>query len=205
MSSSHSSDLSTPLLETGVLYDVGIHGDEETGAHAVEPSPCQENDNDNTVTTPSDMTWFDCLIIWTVLPGLLWIDFSMALFIQSSEKDDDVDTTILTSLSARLVQLSIVLFILASYMYRKTIQEMRVNHVLLVLLPEILMDLVLLLILFDRLLWAFRALLWSILALSLVVMVYNVKALCTAVESEGADGIRHAKNSKPSTDSLWIV
>lgn len=182
MSDTFSSDLHEPLLESAVLYDVS----------SSESSPS----TDANTAADSSMTWFDCIIIWTVLPMLLWVDFSMALVIQATT--DEAATLV----SARMVQLSIVLFILASYMYRKTIQEMRVTHVVIVLLPEILMDVILLLILFGKLWMAFRTLLWSVLSLSLVAMFYNIFVLCSKKQHDNElQGVRHEINDKTRSDA----
>jgi hypothetical protein len=173
MSSILSNDLREPLLETAVPF--GITDAENA---VVETSSNNDEDDDTALeNNPSYMTWFDCFVIWTILPVLLWVDFSMALVIH--DKDNDAAASSAASaINVRLVQVSILLFIVASYMYRKTIQDWRVSHAVLVLMPEILMDLVLLLILFGHLMTAFRALLCSIFGLSVFVLVYNVRVLC---------------------------
>jgi hypothetical protein len=175
MSSTLSSDLREPLLEIAIPF--GLTDAEDA---VVETSSTNDEVDTALENNPSYMTWFDCFVIWAILPVLLWVDFSMALVIH--DKDNDDASSVAPAINVRLVQVSILLFIVASYMYRKTIQDWRVSHAVLVLMPEILMDLVLLLILFGHLMTAFRSLLCSIFGLSMFVLIYNVRVLCKKEE-----------------------
>lgn len=150
-----------PLLETAV-----IHNASDDYVEAMTRS------NDEQDHQPAAITWFDYIIIWIILPVLLLFDFSLALFIQPGDGTDE------NTLNIRMVQLSIALFIVASYMYRRTLQEAQELRALFVLMPEIAIDVVLLMILLGQLMLAFQTLLCSIGGLSVVVMAYNVRSIC---------------------------
>lgn len=101
-------------------------------------------------------------IMWVILPTLLFSQFGMAFLMH------DVHTS---SLSFTVVNISIALFIVTSWLYRHACVDANIQTVALLLLPEILMDVVLGLVLFNRVELGFMILLFSMLCLSSFVVI----------------------------------
>ena len=100
-------------------------------------------------------------IMWVILPTLLFSQFGMAFLMH------DVQTS---SLSFAVVNVSIVLFVVTAWLYRHACADANVQTIALLLLPEILMDVVLGLVLFNRVELGFMVLLMSMLCLSSFVV-----------------------------------
>jgi hypothetical protein len=167
-------DLMLPLLEPAVIYEV------TDATTLVDCEGFQES--------PPVFTCGDYMVIWAILPCLLWIDFSVA-FLMDERKATE-------ALSFGLVQLAIALFCIAAFMYRSAMHEIGVTNACLVLMPEIMVDLVLLPILVGRLLWAFNVLLLCILLLSITVLVFNALALCKMRRREKLMTTAKARNEQ---------
>lgn len=101
-------------------------------------------------------------IMWVILPTLLFSQFGMAFLMH-----DDRTAT----MSWTIVNLSIVLFVITAWLYRHACHDANIKTIALLLLPEILMDVVLGLVLFDRVALGFMVLLISMLCLSSFVVV----------------------------------
>ena len=146
--------LEQPLLEAGAGLD---HEKISISSKAKKTLRVDCSLDDDKTAIISICAWFYYMVMWTILPVLLWVDFSMALY----RRDDD-DQSPELGIKTGMVQFSIILFIIASHLFRQTIHEIGIKHTYIALLPEIMRDCVLLLILCEQLIWAFSFLLWPV-------------------------------------------
>ena len=151
-SSDKQQELSTPLLE-----------DIET-AVAVE-KPLDEDEY-------LESTCWDHVILWFVLPSLLFVQFAIS-FLYSDETPHHLQWS--------TVNWSIGLFVVASYLFRRTLQDHCVGQVtldaLLFLLPEIIMDVLLGMVLFGYVEAAFLTMVFSTVLLSFYVVCQSLYTL----------------------------
>jgi hypothetical protein len=153
-------DLSKPLL---LLLE-----DEDTDGSASSSSP--------SLSSPSSLeSWCDSFLAWFVLPCLLWLDFWLVLHNNSNSNTAAAATSSVQvqAVSMASVHLSFVMFIVASFLYRKTLEEHDCPSILLLLVPEIAMNAMLLLIFVNQTFAAYLMLLGVILALSSVVVAFS--------------------------------
>lgn len=151
-SSSRTAELQTPLLDIEERFE-----ENETSSTSVEI------DNDD------EKTCFNELVMMVILPMLLLSQFGM-VFLMHSEQT--------AYLSWRIVNCSILLFALTAALYRNTCKDAKVQTLVLLLLPEIIMDIVLGLIFFDRIGVSYAVLLFGILFLSMFVVVTTISLMC---------------------------
>mmetsp|Transcript_10212 Transcript_10212/g.19599 ORF Transcript_10212/g.19599 Transcript_10212/m.19599 type:complete len:194 (+) Transcript_10212:90-671(+) len=157
-SSNRTAELKQPLLD---LEDVPLEnryrGDksELDYEHHVS-SLCSEVEAEDKAICSEDF------IMWVILPTLLFSQFGMAFLMH------DVRTS---SLSFTVVNISIVLFVVTAWLYRHACADVKIQTIALLLLPEILMDVVLGLVLFNRVELGFMVLLVSMLCLSSFVVI----------------------------------
>jgi hypothetical protein len=166
--SSHDNDLSKPLL-----LDV-------TGSTENDHDAGDESYTSSSSPSSSLESWCDSFLAWFVLPCLLWLDFWLVLHNNSnSNSNSSAATTAASSavqaqaVSMASVHLSFVMFIVASFLYRKTLEEHDCQSILLLLVPEIAMNAMLLLIFVNQTFAAYLMLLGVILALSSVVVAVS--------------------------------
>ena len=162
-------------LREPLLLSRPVLGDEET-LLAMEESILLRDDDDAEEELESShhpYSWCDSLVIWLILPGLLWLDFCLAFWTNPEST---------CNLRFSVVNISFVLFMISACLYRKMMEELETGRVVVVLLPEIAMNVVLALILANKIVAAFLFLLSSILVLSSVVVVYSVCILCATDE-----------------------
>jgi hypothetical protein len=126
----------------------------------------------------------DSLVTGIVVPVLLWLDFVLAQH---------------PALSLAAVTVTVAMFVISSYLFRKTMQDLRVESLPLLLLPEIVMDVVLVLVLFDQVVVAFFFLLTSILVLATVVVVNSAYVLLT-LETEALFSNDDAKDVEQASE-----
>jgi hypothetical protein len=158
------SDLHKPLL-----------GDEEEQQQeqvCVDDERCDDQDDEEYQSPSAEDTWCDSILAWFVLPCLLWLDFCLVLRHPAWRHDLPAATNAMAS-----IHMSFVMFIISSFLYRKTIDDEwagvcgRSASIALLLAPEFAMNVMLVLIFFDKVVAAYLMLLAVILALSLVVVV----------------------------------
>lgn len=114
-------------------------------------------------------------IMWVILPSLLFSQFGMAFLMHDART---------TSLSFTVVNISIVLFVVTAWLYRHACADANIQTIALLLLPEILMDVVLGLVLFNQVELGFLVLLVSMLCLSSFVVLSTATFLyCGRSES----------------------
>jgi hypothetical protein len=139
----HKSKATTHALDVGRHERIGLPGDVE-----------EEYDNDD-----EENSYFCCWL--TVLPALLLSQFGMVFWLHDERT---------AHLSRTIFNLSIGLFVVTAWLYRHACADARVESLLILLLPEILMDVVLGLVLFNQVALGYMVLLGSMLTLSTFVV-----------------------------------
>jgi hypothetical protein len=107
-------------------------------------------------------------ITLALLPCLLFIQFGMAFYLHDKST---------SSLSWPLVNLAIVLYVAAVWIYRQACVDFNIGSLVMLLLPELLMDIVLALVLFNRVVLALATLLSSTMLLSSFVIFTMIRYL----------------------------
>jgi hypothetical protein len=198
--------LSTPLLgdEREQERDVGcyyVHDevhDEELGGclgctvsiafededdDEQDGSTCNGKDDDDKV-----FSWFDHVVVWIILPSLLFLQFGMAFYMSNVEA--------VTGLRWSVVNYSIVLFVITAVLYRQAAVDCKWTSSFIVLLPEILMDIILGMVLFDKIVAAFLFMLISMLCLAMFVVVCSIRVLIVLSVGNDDDEEEEAKDTK---------
>lgn len=161
-SSCHSTELKQPLLdleqvafEAPSTYLRSLKHDLDEEHHV--RSEAVDDDEANDVSLGNEG-----FVMWVVLPTLLFSQFGMA-FLMHDERTACMSWTV--------VNLSIVLFVVTAWLYRHACTDANVKMIAILLMPEILMDVVLGLVLFNRVALGFMVLLASMLCLSSFVVI----------------------------------
>jgi hypothetical protein len=113
--------------------------------------------------------WCDNFVNLVVLPAILFSSFG-EVFCTSSIAAD-------TGLRWCMVNYSIVMFVVSATLYRQVLQECKITYLVALLLPEILIDIVLNLVLFGKVVPAFLIILISTLCLAVFVVAISVGVL----------------------------
>ena len=165
-SSSRVAELKQPLLD---LEDVALetyssdrvaHKHELDVEYHVSTMAVEEEEEENSLRGNS--VCIEGFITWVLLPTLLFSQFGMA-FLMNDERT--------SCMSWSVVNLSIVLFVVTVWLYRHACNDANIKTICILLMPEILMDVVLGLVLFNRVALGFMALLVGMLCLSAFVVV----------------------------------
>jgi hypothetical protein len=114
-------------------------------------------------------SWFDHVVVWIILPALLFLQFGMAFYMSNVEA--------VTGLRWSVVNYSIVLFVVTAVLYRQAAVDCKWTSSFIILLPEILMDVILGMVLFDKIVMAFLFMLLSMLGLAMFVVVCSIRVL----------------------------
>lgn len=148
--------------------------------------------------TEEDSYCYDVFIIWVVLPFLLFVQFGVA-FLAHDENT--------SNMSWSIVNVSIVLFALTVWLYRESCIDGKIESCLMVLLPEIILNTVLILILVNETPFAFYTLLLGMEILSVLAIIATVRFLyCTRhqeIDEERDDDEENKEVSK--ADYIMIV
>lgn len=138
--------------------------DELDMVHHVRRIPVENNKDDcsDESEDPSEWSWTDSFVMWFILPTLLLSQFGMA-FMMHDERTSNMSWTI--------VNVAIALFVMTAWLYRHTCHDANIKKIGILLMPEILMDVVLGLVLFDQVSLGFMVLLFGMLCLSTFVVV----------------------------------
>lgn len=164
-----STDLRQPLLADAEI-DYGIPLDDEADEsldHNNTPEDNYEyNDNNEQGELP---TWMEDFIVCFVLPMMLFLQFGMVywMHLEPASKMQVPSWT--------LVNVSILQFVVTSWLYRRACQDANISSHALCLLPEILLNVVLVLILCNGVRLGYHVLIVGTLLLAMFV------ALCTSV------------------------
>ena len=136
---------------------------------------CAQQQSSDVTSSSSNLncSWWDHVCLLMVLPLLLCLQFCMALRYSS-----DVNNT----LSARDVGFAIVIFVGVSYLYKQCLHanphKSFAYAPLILLLPEIMVDVVLGTVLFVSVDMGWTLLLWCALGLSMFVIASTLWYLC---------------------------
>jgi hypothetical protein len=122
-----------------------------------------EDDINDTTDNTTSFCCNDTVIIWIILPGLLLSQFGMAFALHDERT---------AHLSWHICNFSIFLFCVTGWLFRHACVDARLEQpVVLLLAPEICMDIILALVLFNQVELGFIAMLASMLVLSGFVVV----------------------------------
>jgi hypothetical protein len=117
----------------------------------------------------------DEVMIFLVLPCLMFSQFGMA-FLMHDEST--------THLSWSIVNFSIFLYWVTAWLYQHACLDSKIETVLVVLLPEILMDVILVIVWLDQVQVGLFVLLVSVIALSALAFAMTAKELCFSSRKE---------------------
>lgn len=165
-SSCQAAELKQPLLdreqvdlEASVVVAAKNKHELDVEHHVSSSSVATDVDNETEDAFSSNI---DGLILWVGLPTLLFSQFGMAFMMH----DESTAT-----LSWTIVNLSIILWVVTTWLFRHACNDSKIKTIFILLMPEILMDVVLGLVLFNRVALGFMVLLVSMLCLSSFVVV----------------------------------
>jgi hypothetical protein len=169
------------------LNDMVREADEEHGGcFGCTVSIVFEDDDDDEAGSNSKngedgkaFSWFDHVVVWIILPALLFLQFGMAFFMS--------DVEVVTGLRWSVVNYSILLFVATSVLYRQAAVDCKWTSSFIILLPEIIMDVILGLVLFDKIVMAFLFMLVSMLGLAIFVVVCSIRILVLSSMNNGDD------------------
>lgn len=137
-------------------------------------------DNDEDDEESKGDRWFDDRIVLTLLPALLFLQFGGAFYMARGGQQAD------TGLCWSVVNYSIVMFVIIAALYRRAVKDCNLTTCsVVVLMPEIIMDVVLCLVLFGKVVPGFFILLCGNLVLATLVVASNIRVL-VAVSNEKA-------------------
>jgi hypothetical protein len=128
-----------------------------------------EDDDEEEGKDGKVFSWFDHVVVWIILPALLFLQFGMAFYMSNVEA--------VTGLRWSVVNYSIVLFVVTAVLYRQAAVDCKWTSSFAILLPEILMDVILGMVLFDKIVMAFLFMLLSMLGLAMFVVVCSIRVL----------------------------
>jgi hypothetical protein len=187
-------DLSAPLIGSQEYREL----DEEGGCMGCTVSIMLQDDFESEDGDDNDnngFSWFDHVVVWIILPTLLFLQFGMAFYMS--------DVEAVTGLRWSIVNYSIVLFVLTAILFRQAAIDCKWTTSIVILLPEILMDVILGMVLFDKIVMAFLFMLFSMLGLAMFVVVCSIRVLIVlsmndaAASKEEAEAIKEAENKQP--------
>ena len=180
-------DLSEPLIYSSKVLQTPLVGTELTSEEdeesttvgcAIGTSYGKEQDDEGEEDDIS-FTCCDNIIVCIVLPTLLFVQFAMAFKTGGEALRKVLDWSV--------VNYSIVLFVITSWLYRSACRDCKIRNSILLLLPEIIVDVILGLVLFDKTAVGFMVMLCSMLALALFVMLTSIHILCFADKASLAE------------------
>jgi hypothetical protein len=174
------SDLSTPLL--GNEQDSGYDEECCMRSPASIVYDDSEEDEDDEQSRPAFL--FDNYAAWFVLPFLLFMQFGMAFYMTNVEAT--------TGLRWSVVNYSITLFVIVSILYRQAVKDCKISFCAVHLLPEILMDIILGLVLFDKVVPAFLFMLSGMLWLSVIGVMCNIRVLVGMTTFSNSDSVSNS-------------
>jgi hypothetical protein len=175
---STTNELSTPLLSNLRQHERDADAYDEEGSMpcslklVVAAADDDEESNDD--STQYDW-WFDIC----VLPALLFLQFGMAFSMCPVGADN--------GLGWSLVNYSIVMFGIIGTIYRQAVKDSNLNCSVVPLVPEILVVIVMCLVVFGKVLFAFLVLQCGMLCLALFVVASNIQVLVVAKASPKQD------------------
>jgi hypothetical protein len=174
-------DLSTPLLGKISQRERDVDDDQEEGCMMCalkivyddeESEDCESSSNDG---QSKFSRWFEIVVVEAALPALLFMQFGMAF--SRSPVDDST-----AGLRWSLCNYSIVLFVITAFHYRQHVYVFKPPcSKFLILLPEIFMNIILILLLFDKIVAAFWLLLGSMHSMAALVLGNSIRVLVVTI------------------------
>jgi hypothetical protein len=175
---STTNELAAPLLGNLPQHERDADAyDEEGGMSCCSLKLVVADDDDDGISEYKN----NCveMVAMLVLPALMFLQFGMAFYMSKVEPD--------TGLRWSVVNYSIVWFVITATLYRQALKHCKVTFSVAVLLPEILMDIILSLVLFGKVVPAYVVLLCGMLCLALFGVASSIHLLFVAKASPEED------------------
>jgi hypothetical protein len=175
-------ELSTPLLSNLLPHesDADAYDEEHCMPCSLKIDVGDDEEEESDDDSSQFPWWFDSFLSLVVPPALLFLQFGMAFF-HTSGVDADM------KFRWYMANYSIVMFVVIAALYRQTIQDFEISCLVARLLPEILMDIVLGLVLYDQVVPAFLFLLSSMLCMAIFVVAGIIRVFVVAIASTKGD------------------
>jgi cytochrome c biogenesis factor len=175
-------------------------------AIAILADDVHDDDEEEEDTSADDSFCFNFFIIWFFLSLLLFVQFGVAL--KNAQQDDNDEA--MRYLSWSIVNISIIIFCLTTWLYRNTCIETKLSNTFIVmLLPEIILNTIVILVLMNKTPVAFYTLLLGSELLSVISIVASVRYLYCSRHSqeqvEDEDDEQEASVSKNDDYTLMVV
>jgi hypothetical protein len=169
---------STSGLATSLLGNIPHPECDEHNAEYDEEEGCMTCcvDDDNLIDSNSGSFEEDMIFISLALHVLLFLQFGLAFSTFPIEAA--------TGLSWSVVNYSIILYVITSTIYRQAAKDCKSTCSAVILLPEIFIDIMLLLVLFNKVVVAYLFLLGSMLCLAFLVLANSIRVLIVTVTDE---------------------
>jgi hypothetical protein len=178
--------LSTPLISNLLEREGDECGadccDEEEGCMPCHLQIVVSNDELDEISgdASSQPSWWNgnCAAWWVALHALLFLQLGTALCMS------DAEATTAAGLHWPVVIYGSVLYLGISILYHKAVKNSKLTCLLVLLAPEILINIISGLVILDQSVAAFLFMLGSILCLAILVVVISIRCLVTAGEDD---------------------
>jgi hypothetical protein len=129
----------------------------------------EEESDDDSDDSSQSVLWCDNFVTFVVLPALLFLSFGETFYASSVDAH--------TGLHWSAVNYSIAMFVVIATLYYRAVQDCKLTCWVVLVLPEILMDIILGLVLSGKVAPAFSLLLSSTLCLAVFVVASSIRML----------------------------
>lgn len=178
---SNKTNKSTMTRNNNDRYNYDDDGEYETGCTIVWSCPTDEDDNDDDDDEEEDNVdvkfkscFFNYSSIWFILPLLLFLQFGL-VFTNSEEQDREQ----LNQLNWNIVNYLIVLFVIASYLYRRVLRANNCESLIMNLVPDIAVDIILGLVFFHYILYGYHFMILTTIYMSIYSLVKGCSLIVT--------------------------
>jgi uncharacterized membrane protein HdeD (DUF308 family) len=180
--------LSTPLLGNLPEHE----GDECEADYDEEEGcmPCSQVSGDDDSTQPS--RWNDNCDAWVVLSALLSLQFGMLVLYMAGAKK----ATTTTDLQWTLMIYGIVLFVAIAMFYHRTVKACKMTSTVVLVAPEILLNIILGLAMLEQLDAALLFMLFSISGLAILVTVISIRGVIATRSSAEEDDCKQLQDKR---------
>jgi len=174
----HNVDDDDMILGRGCTMEIafGDDDDEESVCGCVCGIDIDDNNNDHS------FSWCDNLVVWIFLPALVMFQFGMAFVSNNSQ-----------GLNSSIVNYSIFSFVLTAALYRRSCQACHMTNTCLILLPEIMLNVILGLLLFNKVKEGYFLLLAGMLFLAVLGIFNTVKLFWCRPKDELEDSFHSGR------------
>jgi hypothetical protein len=172
---------STYDLATSLLVNIPLHECDQRNAEYGEEEGCMiccvdDDNNAKSKDSKNGSIEEDTFFFTFALHVLLFVQFGLAFY------RFPIGTT--TGLRWSVVNYSIFLYVITTSIYRHAAKNCKSACSAFILLPEIFIDIMLLLVLFNKVVAAFLFLLVSMLCLAFLVVAYSIQVLIDTLRDE---------------------